>query len=350
MSMRELYRVSGLPVFQNKMYNTRDEALNCPVGEIRLVQDEETGLIFNAAFDPNLLMYDQDYQNEQAHSAVFQQHLEDVKAIIDCNFPTHAAVEVGCGKGYFLEYLNKQGYHITGVDPAYEGSNPDVIKACFDQSLGITSENIILRHVLEHIQDPFAFLSAIAAANGGKGKIYIEVPCFEWICEHKAWFDIFYEHVNYFRLSDFERMFKTVYESGHVFGGQYLYVVADLASLRKPVAEVTDHFEFPLDFLEGLNALTTQTGSNRKAVWGGASKGVIFTLMMQRKGFNVDYLIDINPAKQGKFVGVTGLRVSSPEEVLEVLGDNDDIFVMNSNYLDEIIAMSGNRFNYIKVD
>lgn len=350
MSVREIYKASGLPVFQNKMYNTQDEALNCPVGEICLVQDERTGLIFNAAFDPNLLEYDQDYQNEQAHSTVFQKHLEDVKAIIDRHFKTRKAVEVGCGKGYFLEYLNQRGYRITGVDPAYEGNNSDVIKACFDQSLGIASENIILRHVLEHMQDPFAFLSAIAVANGGNGKIYIEVPCFDWICDHKAWFDIFYEHVNYFRLSDFGRMFKTIYEAGHVFGGQYLYVVGDLASLQIPTAETADRFEFPTDFLAGIDRFAVKSGNKRRAVWGGASKGVIFTLMMQRMGLNVDYLIDINPAKQGKFVGVSGLRVASPEEAMSTLEDADDIFVMNSNYLDEIITMSGNRFNYIKVD
>ena len=91
----------------------------------------------------------------------------------------------------------------------------------------------LLRHVLEHIQDPVSFLAEIANANQG-GQIYIEVPCFDWILEHKAWFDLFYEHVNYFRLDDLRRMFGTVHEAGHLFGGQYLYVVADLASLRDP--------------------------------------------------------------------------------------------------------------------
>jgi hypothetical protein len=145
-------------------------------------------------------------------------------------------------------------------------------------------------------------------------------------------------------------MFKTIYEAGHVFGGQYLYVVADLASLQMPIAETADRFEFPTDFLAGIDRFAVKSGNKRRAVWGGASKGVIFTLMMQRKGLSVDYLIDINPAKQGKFVGVSGLRVASPEEAMSILEDADDIFVMNSNYLDEIITMSGNRFNYIKVD
>ena len=66
--------------------------------------------------------------------------------------------------------------------------------------------------------------------------IYIEVPCFDWIIEHGAWFDIFYEHVNYFRLDDFRRAFGKVIHAGRSFGGQYLSVIADLDTLRVPRA------------------------------------------------------------------------------------------------------------------
>lgn len=350
MKTQELFRITGLPVFQNKMYNNQLSAITSPVGDVVLVQDLDTGLIFNAAFDANLLTYDQDYQNEQAHSVVFQKHLQDIKSILAKHFLNKSVIEVGCGKGYFLEYLAKEGYDITGVDPAYEGNNPRVIKACFEPSLGLSSENIVLRHVLEHMSDPYSFLQAIANANGNTGKIYIEVPCLDWICEHRAWFDIFYEHVNYFRLSDFHRMFQTVYESGHVFGGQYLYVVADLASLRKPVCSEADIFTFPDDFLSGVEKIPAKIAGTKNAIWGGASKGVIFALYMQRRGFDIDYLIDINPAKQGKYIGVSGLKVSSPEDAIKQLKKDDDIFVMNSNYLQEIIELSGNQFNYIKVD
>lgn len=350
MKTQELFKITGLPIFQNKMYNDRLSAISSPVGDVVLVQDLDTGLIFNAAFDASLLAYDQDYQNEQAHSVVFQKHLQDIKSILEKHFLNKSVIEVGCGKGYFLEYLAKEGYDITGIDPAYEGNNPRVIKACFEPSLGLSSENIVLRHVLEHMSDPYSFLQAIANANGNKGKIYIEVPCLDWICEHKAWFDIFYEHVNYFRLNDFHRMFKTVYESGHVFGGQYLYVLADLASLREPVCSEADIFTFPSDFLSGVEKIPVKIAGNKNAIWGGASKGVIFALYMQRRGLDIDYLIDINPAKQGKYIGVSGLKVSSPEEAIKQLKKDDDIFVMNSNYLQEIIELSGNQFNYIKVD
>ena len=80
--------------------------------------------------------------------------------------------------------------------------------------VGLSSKGFLLRHVLEHIPNPFEFLLRLKEANGRKGRIYIEVPCFDWICEHCAWFDIFYEHVNCCRISDFYRMFGSVVEVG----------------------------------------------------------------------------------------------------------------------------------------
>jgi SAM-dependent methyltransferase len=350
MSYRELFKVGGLPVFQNKMFNDRASALSCPRGDITLVQDTNTGLIFNSTFDSSLLEYDADYQNEQAFSGVFQRHLEDVEAVMRRHFFGKSIIEVGCGKGYFLEYLHRAGYQITGIDPAYEGSNPDIVRAIFMPELGLTAEGIILRHVLEHIPDPCEFLASIAQVNGGKGLVYIEVPCLDWICQRRAWFDVFYEHVNYFRLVDFHRIFGKVYEIGHIFGGQYLYVVADLASLQKPASNLSDVFTFPADFLASIDRFSEMAKGSRCAIWGGASKGVIFSLYLQRAGVTIDCIIDINPAKQNKFMATRGLLISSPTEGMKLIQSGDTLFVMNSNYLQEIIAESNNQLHYIKVD
>jgi len=353
MSCREIFRAEKLPVFQNKMFATAEAARSCPTGDIILVQDMDTGLVFNAAFDPSMLIYDSDYQNEQACSDVFQHHLQDVTRIVERHFSGKSLIEVGCGKGYFLNHLKHWGYDITGIDPAYEGENPDVIKACFKSDLGITGDGVILRHVLEHMVDPVGFLKDIADANAGHGLIYIEVPCFDWICRHRAWFDIFYEHVNYFRLSDFHRMFGKVAESGYVFGGQYLYVVADLSSLRVPRLEEGDAQDFPEGFLADITQHARYIAAHSEqqhAVWGGASKGVIFSLYMQRASVDVDMIIDINPAKQGKYAAASGYEIYSPERAFETLAPSSCVFVMNSNYIDEIVRQSQNLFRYIKVD
>jgi hypothetical protein len=351
--LTQLYSVSDLPVLQNRMFASAEEARNCVKGNVVLVQDSASGLIFNRAFKPELMQYDASYQNEQAISEVFRHHLQNVATVIERHFSGLPLIEVGCGKGHFLEQLQAAGFSITGLDPTYEGSNPAVIREYFTPEIGLHAQGIILRHVLEHVQDPVSFLAMLRDANGGKGKIYLEVPCFDWICEHRAWFDIFYEHVNYFRLSDFRRMFEVVYESGHVFDGQYLYVVADLAGIRQPALDEPDGFEFPADFLATVDryasALNART-SNNAAIWGGASKGVIFALFMRRAGVELEVVVDINPAKQGKYLPSTGLRVRSPEQAMQLLAPGADIFVMNGNYLREVAKTTKHRFNYLTVD
>lgn len=351
MSKRELFRVEQLPVLQNRTYATLAEALSSPTGDINLVQDSDTGLIFNNAFDEGKLEYDKDYQNEQALSGVFKSHLDTVTTIINRHFCGLSLIEVGCGKGYFLDHLQAAGYDVTGIDPAYEGDNATVVKARFEASLGLCADAIVLRHVLEHIPDPVSFLANIARANGGRGAIYIEVPCLDWICHNRAWFDIYYEHVNYFRLADFDRMFGSVLESGHLFGGQYLYVIADLASLRTPIADNSCALTFPSDFHDDIQRLSSIAHEGgRSAIWGGASKGVIFAVHMKRIGIEFDFAIDLNPAKQDRYMPVTGLRIVSPHNTTQLLEAGSNIFVMNSNYLDEIVALSGNRYTYHKVD
>jgi len=344
--LRELYRQSGLPVFQNRMYGSRCDARNCPKGDMRLVEDLKTGLVYNASFDESLVQYDAAYQNEQGNSQLFRTHLHEVATLIETCMGKAGLVEVGCGKGSFLELLLGRDFDITGFDPTYEGDNPLVRREYFSEGLGMRGEGLILRHVLEHVQHPVDFLHRLSRANGGRGLIYIEVPCFDWICTNRAWFDIFYEHVNYFRLSDFKRIFGRIVHADRAFGGQYLRIVGDLASLRMPDRDPLDTVDFPIDFATRMTSEIAATTQEACVVWGGASKGVIFSLMRERAGFPVERVIDINPAKQGQYLAATGLQVMSPADGLEGLAEGSIIHVMNPNYLNEIRAAAGPNFIY----
>ena len=341
-----LCQQSAFPVFQNRMYELKKEAIDCQKGDIHLVQNLDTGLIYNLDFNSKLMKYDKHYQNEQAVSHVFQKHLDNVAKIIERLLGKCELVEVGCGKAYFLELLQSKGFGIVGFDPTYEGQNPSVERRYFNKDVGVQAEGIVLRHVLEHIQDPIGFLQRLNIANTRKGNIYIEVPCFDWIVKNKTWFDIFYEHVNYFRLSDLNRMFGNVIESGKLFGGQYIYVVAELASIKQPVFDINNQLskveiEFSID-------KSFQPGP--LVICGGASKGVIYSLLMIRAGNTVDMVIDINPAKQGKYLPATGLLVHSPEDAMDMLPKGATVLVMNPNYMREIKEMTENRYVYIGVD
>jgi SAM-dependent methyltransferase len=347
---RDLLRLDGLPVYQNKRFPTADAARACPRGDFRLVQDAATGFVHNAAFDSSLLAYDPSYQNEQAHSPSFRTHLEEVLGLIDLHFRGRSVLEVGCGKGAFVEMMRGRGHDVRGVDPAYEGSDPLIEKALFAPGSSLHADAIVMRHTLEHIPDPLAFLATIRDANRGRGLIYIEVPCLNWILTHRAWFDFFYEHVNYFRLDDFTRMFGTVHAAGRLFGGQYLFAVAELASLRDQALPHAEPVAFPPDLFSALDSASAASVGTGAAIWGAAAKGVMFAHHATRRGIDIDFAIDINPAKQSSFLAGTGLEVLSPDRGLAQLKAGDRIFVMNSNYADEIARLGGDQFTYVIVD
>jgi hypothetical protein len=250
--MRTLYEETNFPVLQNRVYETREEAINCACSAIRIVENHNTGLIYNAAFRPELMVYDAHYNNEQGSSAFFQAHLRADAGIIERDLGRERLVEVGCGKGFFFEMLLRDGFEITGFDPIYEGNNPLIVKEYFRPGVMQPSKALILRHVLEHVSDPYNFLCQLRDAIGGSGLIYIEVPCFDWISGSRAWFDIFYEHANYFRMIDFEKMFGRLISAGRLFGDQYLYVVGDLATLARPKFAKGNAVKFPSDFLKNL--------------------------------------------------------------------------------------------------
>lgn len=349
LSETPLFAGHGYPVLQNRVYETHEAALACQTGDIRLIQNEESGLVYNAAFDSKLVTYDEGYDNEQGHSPAFRAHLDNVRALLQRHFGGRTVLEVGCGKGLFLDMMRGAGFDVAGVDPSYVGDDPRVVRALYEPGLGLRADCIVLRHVLEHIDEPFSFLEMLAEANNG-GLIYIEVPCLEWIASKGTWFDIFYEHVNYFRQADLSDMFGKTLASERLFNGQYIGIVADLSTLRSPSIERTGEFVLPETFLTELDYLSRTFCHRRHAIWGGASKGVIYSLLMQQRGAGPVCAIDINPAKQGRFMGASAVQIVSPEVAEEQLSEGETVLVMNNNYLDEIRALTRGRYNLRAAD
>jgi hypothetical protein len=256
---------------------------------------------------------------------------------------------VGCGKGFFLELLLSKGMEIKGFDATYEGKNHLIIKSNFQPGIiKKPAKGLILRHVLEHIQDPFEFLETLRDANGGKGLIYIEVPCFDWIIKNHAWYDIFHEHVNYFRMIDFQQMFSNLLYANYSFDNQYISVVGDLSSLRKPKLSQNSNIKLPEEFSSDELMFNRYKFTPSPVIWGGGSKGIIFAHLLKQFKIDFNAIIDINPDKQGKFTPVTGFEVQPPE-ILKNYPPETNIITMNPNYLEEVKEMTDFKFNYQSV-
>lgn len=345
-SLVSLYSIDSLPLFQNKVFPLESLAKSQETASVNLCQCQDCGFVFNAAFDGSKMDYNQEYQNEQNYSQAFVNHLEDVCDYLESkNFKDKNIVEIGCGKGYFVELLQKRGFcNVYGFDPAYEGENPKIVKDYFSAEYkSLNADLVIMRHVLEHIEKPLAFLRMIQSACSNKTKILIEVPDFDWITSNKAFWDIYFEHCNYFDSYFLKSFFENT-TIKNLFGGQYLLALADITTLKVPSNPYRYSENIFYESIQKIhNFLSTH---NSSIVWGASSKGVTLLNLLDKDKKYIDYCIDINPKKQNYFIATTGHKIYSPDilESRDIMKKDLSIIVTNQNYLNEICK------NYVNND
>ncbi|MFA7431927.1 MAG: class I SAM-dependent methyltransferase [Rhodospirillaceae bacterium] len=333
---------TAVPVFQNVLYATPQEAEAAATGCLAIRACPACGFVHNAAFDPDCALYDANYENNQSHSAVFSRHIDaSAAAVLKAVQPGQAVLEVGCGQGYFLTRLAQaapSGTPLVGFDPAWRGGDPpapgiEIHARLFDraaaESLGRPIGAVVTRHVIEHVPDPVAFLGAIRAALPGTHPVdlFIETPCVRWILDNGVVQDFFYEHCSYFTAETLDAAldrsgFETV-SVDHVFGGQYLWAHARASGvagaetaasgddLRASVATFRSRHAHALTGWHDTLAAARQKG--RVALWGGGAKGVTFAAVFDPSHTLIDCIVDINPGKQNRFTPLTAHPVLSPE-------------------------------------
>ena len=327
---------------------------------MELRECNECGLIFNAIFDAGAIPYDEHYENRQNFSPGFLAMLEQTSDKLAQRYSLHGntVLEVGCGKGDFLSLLCDRAQACgLGYDTSCEapGLQADGRVSFFQRYVTVADVTqkiniVVCRHVVEHVSqigDFFRFLHGIAVA-GGNSPVYVETPALEWIVEHQAFWDVFYEHCNYFPTRTLRLLAEqagfTVLDHRLVFGGQYqaLELRPDAAdSTCPPLYEQSG----PMlrTFAESLSSSRREIMSrldhagiaNGWAIWGAGAKGVSLAIAL------VDhppaFVIDSNPSKQGMFLPGTGISIIAPDD--PKIATVPVILVANANYMTEIRAV-----------
>lgn len=373
------------PALNNRLHPDRDSALAAPAGPLELAQCRSCGHAFNAAFDPALADYGEGYNSGRSVSPAYRAHLEATARFLVSHAGTLSGgplrvLELGCGDGVFLDLLAQRGMKAVGYDPALperavniadfpgeadpqehcgdgvpgasgqhspgfpeDCSVPECVRGLFEPARDCGRYDVlVLRHVLEHIPDPGAFLAPLLSSPGlREALVYIEVPDFAWIAERGAFYDLTYEHCGYFSEGSLVRLLNGLGLTGRGltrgYAGQYLMGVfspgeADGAGEPPPRGAASGR-----DFAAERERLVHEVfRGGPVCLWGASGKGVTFAADLPPEFLpRVAAVVDADPSRQGLHLPVTGLAVRSPESLRELPGPLR-VAVMNPVYREEI--------------
>lgn len=357
------FELTNVPIYCNVLWANRESAQSCEKGDIRLAYCSKCGLIYNLAFDQAKMDYAQDYENSLHFSPRFQKYSDSLvnDLIHRYNLRNKDIIEIGCGKGDFLVSLCERGDNRgIGFDRSYIPRKDHqvsyqqinfIMDYYSEKYADYPADFICCRHVLEHIPEPLVFLETLAQTIGERRNttVFFEVPNAIHTLRNLAVWDIIYEHCCYFTPLSLNNIFKkagfTIYNTYDSFEGQFLCVEAarnhsqlierDIASfinLGQDIAKFTEIFNHKIRNLQDVFSDIFDRGL-RCIIWGAGSKGVTFLNLLNIRDV-VEYVVDINPRKQGKFIPGTGQRIVSPSFLTDY--QPDSVVIMNPIYEAEI--------------
>ena len=285
-------------------------------------------------------------------------------------------VELASNDGYLLQFFVKQGYPVLGIDPAEnvakaaEARGVPTLARFFDKTTaqelageGVQADLIIGNNVLAQVPDLNDFVAGVPILLRPAGVATFEFPHLLRLIEENQFDTIYHEHFSYFSLMAAERMLAAhglrVFDVEELWshgGSLRLFVChADnaaqptLPTVGKLVAREHDaglrdlatyaaFAEKVKETKRGLLDFLIRAKRDGKTVVGYGAPGKGNTLLNYcgvRSDF-VDYTVDRNPYKHGRFLPGTHIPVLPPERIAETRPDY--LLILPWNLREEIMA------------
>ena len=291
-------------------------------------------------------------------------------------------IEIASNDGYLLQYFKKKGIPILGIEPAANVAKvaeqkgiPTIVKFFgVDTAKELVKEGkfadlLIGNNVLAHVPNLNDFVNGLKILLSKNGVITLEFPHLMKLIQQNQFDTIYHEHFSYFSLFVTNAIFS--YHKLKIFdveqlpthgGSLRLFVThnenENITISKKLNDLINEEHQFGLSNIETyrnfsskvefvreklLGFLNTTKKEGKKVVcYGAAAKGNTLLNYCKVDSSLVDYIVDKNPYKQGKFLPGSHLPIKSPDEILKT--KPSFVLILPWNIKDEII----NQMNHIR--
>lgn len=293
-------------------------------------------------------------------------------------------VEIASNDGYMLQNFKEKGVNVLGIDPASQPAAAarkkgiDTVVDFFGTRVATAQREarggaavIIANNVVAHVADQNDLVKGMEIMLADDGQVVVEFPYVRDLIDFIEFDTIYHEHLCYFSAGSakvlFERngLFLNDVRRVPIHGGSLRLFFGKTNVPTSAVAEILkeerdlglNRYEYYADFGSRVRAFRSAArklvsdirGAGKRIVaYGAAAKGTIMLNYLDLDKGAIDYALDKNVHKQGKYMPGVRVRIDDPSR-LET-DKPDYIMILPWNFRDEIVRQqqdflkSGGKF------
>lgn len=300
-----------------------------------------------------------------------RRYVEDAVTRLSLGPDSHI-VEVASNDGYLLQYAVARGLRARGIEPAHDAADAARAKGVPTEKFFLgeetakrfvsrfgTADLVAANNVLAHVPDLHDFVAGLRILIGERGVLTVEFPHLLELMRYTQFDTIYHEHFSYFSLLSLEpvftraglRIFNVERLSTH--GGSLRIWArqsdeetgASVQALREEERSFgLDHLETYARFSSDVHDVKRRFLSflidaadrgERVAAYGAAAKGNTLLNYCGVREDLIEFVVDRNPHKAGKWMPGSRIPIFEPAVLLE--RKPDYVMILPWNIKDEVV-------------